>query len=91
MNETTQDAPAATPDDSHKNAAPWVIGGTIVLILFGMLTHKSSPEDDAKYSAKSAIEECWKSQERKSLDPGTARFVAGVCEKMQGEYDAKYH
>ena len=39
---------------------------------------------------RDAISECWKEQGRRSLPPAHARFVAGVCEKMERDFKAKF-
>lgn len=49
-----------------------------------------SPETKERMRQQDAIELCWKDQGRKSHDPGTARFVASVCEKMEADYRSKW-
>ncbi len=51
---------------------------------------KQSPEEIALGKDRGAIELCWKEQQRKSLDPATARFVASTCERMESEFRIKY-
>jgi hypothetical protein len=34
---------------------------------------------------------CWEQQSRKSLDPGSARFVASTCENMERDFRGKYN
>jgi hypothetical protein len=68
----------------------FVVLGVIFLAILG----KINPEDPAvreeRQRAALAIEICWKDYEKKSLDPGTKRFVASVCEKMEGDFRKKY-
>lgn len=70
----------------------WLWGpvGAVGLFLTWALMRTPSPEEDAKFKARYAIELCWKQQERKSLDPGAARFVAGACEQMEADFRRKY-
>lgn len=70
----------------------WLWGpvGAVGLFLTWALIRTPSPEEDAKFKARYAIELCWKQQERKSLDPGAARFVAGACEQMEADFRRKY-
>lgn len=49
----------------------------------------STPPSE-KARARDAIDLCWKEQSRKSLDPGSARFVAGACELMEDQFRQKY-
>lgn len=70
------------------------ISGIITLILFAsVLTGcgEPSPEQKAKDQARGAIKICWQDYNKKSLDPGTKRFVARVCEKMEKDFRDKYH
>lgn len=45
-----------------------------------------SPEEVERRVAERAIETCWTDQQRKSLEPSQARFIAGACEKMEADY-----
>lgn len=53
-------------------------------------TAANSPEGKAKASERMAIELCWHDHDKKSLDPGTKRFVAGACERMESEFRSKW-
>lgn len=89
-----EEPPAAKP--RKKRLLPWwgwvllapviAIGG---LMLTGALM-PDNPERDARWRAQDAIKLCWSEQGRKSLDASTARFVAGTCEKMERDYEAKW-
>jgi len=37
-----------------------------------------------------AIELCWDEQQKKSLDPGSQRFIASSCEMMERQFQEKY-
>jgi hypothetical protein len=50
----------------------------------------SSPEAIVRADARESIAICWKEQERKSFDKGTAQFVAGACEKLEARFREKY-
>lgn len=81
------------PHCGHKLRMGW-FGKTLLwagglfggFLLFGAL----QPSDPAKASARSAIELCWDQQSRKSIDPGTARYAAGLCEQMESDFRRKY-
>lgn len=89
-----EEPPAAKP--RKKRLLPWwgwvllapviAIGG---LMLIGALM-PDNPERDARWRAQDAIKLCLSEQGRKSLDASTARFVAGACEKMERDYEAKW-
>lgn len=48
------------------------------------------PGAEEKSRLRRSIDLCWDEQKRKSLDPGTARFVASTCEMMENDFRAKY-
>lgn len=50
----------------------------------------NSPEAQAKGRDRRAIAYCWDQQQRKSFDPGTQRFVASACEKMEDDFEKQY-
>ena len=89
-----EEPPAAKP--RKKRLLPWwgwvllapviAIGG---LMLIGALM-PNNPDRDARWRAQDAIKLCWSEQGRKSLDASTARFVAGACEKMERDYEARW-
>ena len=58
-------------------------------MLFGFI-RSSDPEVQARRKEEQAIQLCWEDQGRKSLDPQTARFVAGMCEELERRYVAKH-
>lgn len=72
-----------------KKVLMWV-GGAVVLFFAWALLRTPSPEENERYAERSAIELCWKDQQRKSLAPETARFIAGACEKMEADFRAKH-
>ena len=64
--------------------------GVAFLAVLMKMNPENSAVRDARYKASSAIKLCWQGYEKKSLDPGTKRLVASVCEKMEGEFKQKY-
>lgn len=62
----------------------------IFLFFIYALFAGQSPEDKEKSDARAVIKRCWEDQARKSLDPGTARYVAQMCENFEQEFRAKY-
>lgn len=58
-----------------------------VLLLVGC---DNSPEAKEKGIKRDAIKLCWEDYEKKSFDAGTKKFIAGACEKMEGDFKAKY-
>ena len=78
-----------------KPASKWWLVIVIPLLLFALLfvfglMSKNDPAFQAKSSARRAIELCWDEQKRKSLDPGSQRFIAGACEKMERDFVQQY-
>jgi thiamine biosynthesis protein ThiC len=63
----------------------------IALVASALAGCEPSPEDRARQVSQGAIRLCWEQQARKSLDPDTARFVAGTCERMEGDFRGKYN
>lgn len=65
------------------------VGGFVLLMIIGSCAG-NTPEGKERQASRDAISLCWSEQGRKSLDSGTARFVAGTCEKMESDYRAKW-
>jgi hypothetical protein len=63
--------------------------GFVTMLVIGSI-HKRDPAVAEKFRQKDVIKTCWEEQARKSLDPGTARFVASTCERMEGDFIEKY-
>lgn len=89
----TPAAPAATPSEDGGfgifKMLGWFFGGLLLFFVI-FAVGRNDPESEARMNARSAIDLCWKEQARKSLDPGTARFVAGTCEMMTEDFKKKY-
>lgn len=49
-----------------------------------------SPQGNAKTRDRLGIEDCWEKQQRKSLSPADQRFMAGVCEKMEADFQDRW-
>lgn len=60
-----------------------------LMMIIGSCTPKSGVAD-SKAVDRGAIKLCWEQQARKSLDPGTARYAASLCENMERDYRGKY-
>lgn len=61
----------------------------VVFFIIGYI-EGSSPEGKERAKQRDAIAYCWTQQQRKSLEPSTARFVARTCEKMEEDYRQKW-
>lgn len=66
-----------------------VLAGLVAAFLAWALFRTPSPEERERAILRHAIEECWKEQASKSLEPATARFIAGACERL--EEDLRRH
>jgi hypothetical protein len=84
-------APSSAPPPEEKSGLSWGwwVMGFVVLAGWGLAKLGNAPMS-AETRDRYGIEECWKSQDRKDLDPGAARFVAGACYKMESDYAQKY-
>lgn len=71
--------------------ALWIVGLAVAAFVVFAIVDANDPTSQAKASARNAIELCWSEQSRKSLTPGTQRFVAGACEQMERDFVQKYH
>ena len=87
-----------TADDAETDKKPMsalsvtLIGIAVVVVLFLAYGAKVSntPLGKEKAAARDAIDLCLKEQERKSLTPQEARFIAGACEMMENDFSKKY-
>lgn len=70
----------------------WVIGIPVIgfILLMAIGTATDSPERQQRFREADAIKLCWQEQSRKSLDPGTSRFVAGACERMESDFRQRW-
>lgn len=68
----------------------WAIGGAL-LVLVVALVQGNSPEQKQKQLARKAIELCWADQAKRSNTAGSARVIAGACEKLESDYVERYH
>lgn len=66
-----------------------LLGAAVAFLGFGALI-SNTPEGEERSRKRAAIELCWKEQERKSLAPGEARFIAGACETMERDFLQKF-
>lgn len=83
--------PVSGPSSPPRKTKWWVwpIGAVGLFMLYALL-RTPGQDENAKMSARAAIRLCWQDQERKSIDPATARFVAGACEKMERDFRARF-
>lgn len=68
----------------------WVPLGLVAAFFTVGFIGSNTPEGRAQADERAAIELCWQEQQRKSLDPGSQRFVAGACEMMERKYIEKH-
>lgn len=92
----TEVPPPPTNPPGKKRLLPWwgwVLLAPVIaigaLLIIGALMG-DNPQRDARWREQDAIKLCWSEQGRKSLDAATSRFVAGACEKMERDYEAKW-
>lgn len=92
----TEVPPPPTKPPGKKRLLPWwgwVLLAPVIaigaLLIIGALMG-DNPQRDARWREQDAIKLCWSEQGRKSLDAATSRFVAGACEKMERDYEAKW-
>ena len=85
---------AISPSDraGGSSVGLWVTSIVVALVLvFSLIMYLgNTPQAEEKGIKRMAIEQCWKDYERKSLDPGTKRFVASVCEKLERDFKQQY-
>lgn len=65
----------------------------VLVIALGILTLlgcDNSPEAKEKASKRDGIDYCWTTYKKKSNSDDEKRFIAGACEKMEGDFRAKY-
>lgn len=62
----------------------------ITVLMLALVGCEESPEQKAKSHDRSAIKECWKSYDKKSLPDDQKRFIASACEMMEGKFKEKY-
>lgn len=68
-----------------------VIANLAFLVCVATLSACSeSPEQKERSHSRDVIATCWKEQSKKSIAPSEARFVAGVCERLEDKYREKY-
>jgi len=63
-----------------------LVAGFVLMLVIGAL----APPPDEEDRARMTIKACWEQQGRKSNTPDTARGLAGACEWMEREFQAKY-
>lgn len=62
-----------------------IVGGFVALIVIGAMLPETPKSKD-----RAAIDLCWQDHERKSLDSGTKRFIAGTCEMMEQRFKERH-
>lgn len=67
------------------------VGLFLVMMLIGSCTPEAGSPSDHKARDRAAIKLCWEEQSRKSIDPGSARFIAGACETMERDFRGRYN
>lgn len=72
----------------------WVLGIPVALFVVVMVigaTVGNTPEAQQRSLERDKIGACWDLQKKKSLDPSTARFTAGMCERMEDDFRRKHN
>ena len=102
-NKEISDQAKACPFCGAKKPASWLwlkllvgipVGLFVLMMIVGTWASSSSSSSGAsgsKSNDRAAIKLCWEQQSRKSLDPGSARFVASTCENMERDFRGKYN
>lgn len=67
-----------------------IAGGLFFIFIIYAIQVSNSPEAEAKMKERLAIDWCWEQQGKKSNEPGTSRFIAGACEKMENDFTKKW-
>lgn len=84
---------SAATQPKKRGVWKWVIGvpvvGFLALLAFGAYI-SSTPEGRERGDARAAIDLCWSEQSRKSNTSGSARFIAGACEKMERDFRERW-
>ena len=79
---------------ANSKLAIGIVAGAVVLCTMAFLTPERTPEQEAATNAqlnlKDTIDYCWRDQAKKSYDPSTAQFVAGICEAAERKYHNEY-
>jgi hypothetical protein len=66
----------------------WLVGAFVVFVV--LMNVFQTPEMKQRADARAAISRCWDEQGKKSHSPEAARFIAGACEKMEADFQAKW-
>lgn len=66
------------------------LGSVFGLFVLWAFVRTPSPEEIDRRNERAGIEACWEDQQRKSLPPAQARFIASVCEKMEADFRKKH-
>ena len=72
----------------------WILGIPVALFVVVMVigaTVGNTPEARQRSLERDKIAACWDLQKKKSLDPSTARFTAGMCERMEDDFRRKHN
>lgn len=84
---------AASQSPKKRNIWKWIIGvpvaGFLALLAFGAYV-SSTPDGRERSNERAAIDLCWSEQSRKSNTSGSARFIAGACEKMERDFRERW-
>lgn len=84
------------PQEEKRAGWPWWAWALLSpFILFGLMmiyqmVKPETADDRAIASARRTIELCWDDQGKKSLTPGSARSIAGICENLESEFRSKW-
>lgn len=68
----------------------WLLVSPVILFVVFVAFGFMFPGDPAKQRSRDAIDLCWDGYKKKSNSAGTAQFIAGACEKMEGDFVKKW-
>lgn len=70
----------------------WLVVPALAITAFLALgaIQSNTPEGLAESDKRAAIKLCWKTSERRSLDPATQRFAAAACERMEHDFRKRF-
>ena len=91
----TSDTARACPHCGHrqKKASSGILSTVLILgaaVVVGLIVMGNSPGMQERGTERSAIGNCWKEQERKSIDASSKQLMIQVCEKMEQDFRDKY-
>lgn len=94
---STQQSESGASQDGNRGClqvalviAALIAASSIVLVVVTANDAKSDPRSAEQRRDEKAIELCWESHDRRSLEPSSKRFIASACEKMESDFRTQY-